>query len=163
VNVLEVFGASSASGEPPWFFISPYCQNGSLVTYLKGLKNGEEFDSLRCMHQAAKGMEYLHRKGVLHGDLEVSDHLYLTDWCSLRRAIDDNRRCLLSDFGQSEMRSETISSHYTSSSYVNCLSDYSDFYIFITSSDGTLRWQAPEMIGGHHNHLTQEMDIHLLR
>jgi abelson tyrosine-protein kinase 1 len=76
VNVLELFGASSASGEPPWFFVSSYCQNGSLVTYLKGLKNGEEFDLLRCMHQVAKGMEYLHRKGVLHGDLKVNDHLY---------------------------------------------------------------------------------------
>jgi abelson tyrosine-protein kinase 1 len=113
------------------------------------------------MHQAVKGMEYLHRKGVLHGDLEVSDHLYLTDWYSLRRAIDDNRRCLLSDFGQSEMRSETY--RLTTPPARTSTSDYSDFYIFITLSDGTLRWQAPEMMGGHHNHLTQEMDIHLLR
>jgi abelson tyrosine-protein kinase 1 len=92
VNVLELFGASSASGEPPWFFVSPYCQNGSLVTYLKGLKNGEEFDLLRCMHQVAKGMEYLHRKGVLHGDLKVSDHFYFVNWCSLRRAMDVGRQ-----------------------------------------------------------------------
>ena len=26
--------------------------------------------------------------------------------------------------------------------------------------DGTLRWQAPEMMGGAHNRLTQEMDIY---
>jgi len=36
------------------------------------MKNGEEVDLLRCMHQVAKGMEYLHRKEVLHGDLKVS-------------------------------------------------------------------------------------------
>lgn len=42
------------------------------MTWLKGLRNGEEPDLLRCMHQVAKGMEYLHRKGVLHGDLKVS-------------------------------------------------------------------------------------------
>jgi abelson tyrosine-protein kinase 1 len=92
VNVLELFGASSASGEPPWTFVSPYCQNGSLVTYFKGLKNGEEFDLLRYMHHVAKGMEYLHWKGVLHGDLKVSGHLYLVDWCSLRRAMDTGRQ-----------------------------------------------------------------------
>jgi abelson tyrosine-protein kinase 1 len=70
-NVLDLYGASSAFGEPPWFFVSPYCKNGSLVTWLKGMRNGEEVDLLRCMHQVAKGMEYLHRKGVLHGDLKV--------------------------------------------------------------------------------------------
>ncbi|KIM89615.1 hypothetical protein PILCRDRAFT_812439 [Piloderma croceum F 1598] len=131
VNVLELFGASSAIGEPPWFFVSPYCQNGSLVTYLKGLKNGEEFDLLRCMHQVAKGMEYLHRKGVLHGDLKGANVL-----------VDDNRRCLVSDFGQSEMRSEAYRLTGTPPAH------------------GTLRWQAPEMMGGHHNRLTQEMDIY---
>lgn len=70
-NVLALYGASSASGEPPWFFVSPYCANGSLVTWLKGMRGREEPDLLRCMHQVAKGMEYLHRKEVLHGDLKV--------------------------------------------------------------------------------------------
>jgi abelson tyrosine-protein kinase 1 len=85
-NVLELYGASSASGEPPWFFVSPYCQNGSLVTWLKGMKNGDDVDLLRCMHQVAKGMEYLHRKEVLHGDLKVSFFLFgVGGWfgCSL--------------------------------------------------------------------------------
>jgi hypothetical protein len=67
-----------------------------------------------------------------------------------KTAIDDNRRCLLSPERNAV---GGISSHYTSSSYVHYLSDYSDFYIFITLSDGTLRWQAPEMMGGNHNHL----------
>ena len=70
-NVLELFGASSAIGEPPWFFVSPYCENGSLVTWLRSMRSGDEVDMLRCMHQIAKGMEYLHNKGVLHGDLKV--------------------------------------------------------------------------------------------
>jgi len=82
-------------GDSPWLFVSPYCQNGSLVTYLKRLKDGEEFDLLRCVHQVAKRMEYLHRKGVLHGDLKGANVL-----------VDDNRRYPVSDFGQSEKRSE---------------------------------------------------------
>ena len=35
-NVCELLGASSATGDPPWFFVSPYYKNGSLVTFLKG-------------------------------------------------------------------------------------------------------------------------------
>ena len=51
-------------------------------------------DLLRCMHQVAKGMEYLHLQGVLHGDLKGANVLV------------DDKRCLVLDFGQSEMRSE---------------------------------------------------------
>lgn len=114
-NVLELYGASSAYGEPPWFFVSPYCANGSLVGWLKTMRSGAgtggalelesglssgrgwevDVDLMRCMHQVSKGMEYLHRKGVLHGDLKAANVL-----------VDINKRCLVSDFGQSEMRSE---------------------------------------------------------
>ena len=34
-NVLELYGASSACGDPPWFFVSPYEKNGNLVQFLK--------------------------------------------------------------------------------------------------------------------------------
>lgn len=80
MNVLELFGVSSVSGEPPWFFINPDCQNGSLVIYLKGLRNDEDIDLLRCIHRVADG--------VLHGHLRVSFHLYLADWSLLRRVMD---------------------------------------------------------------------------
>ena len=64
-------GASSASSDPPWFFVSPYCKNGSLVSYLKGLPSLDAVDLLKMIHEIAKGMAYLHSKGVLHGDLKV--------------------------------------------------------------------------------------------
>lgn len=142
-NVLELYGASSASSDPPWFFVCPYERNGSLVEFLRkvqasgvpgvfvegnrsrtaslpgwegvggfispgasqgrergastghgvglGLLGGanggrrrsgsgasitgeisKEWDLLRFMHEIAKGMEYLHSQGVLHGDLKAS-------------------------------------------------------------------------------------------
>jgi len=40
-HVLELLGASSATGEPPWFFVSPYMKNGTLVTFLKAVVDGK--------------------------------------------------------------------------------------------------------------------------
>lgn len=159
-NVLPLYGASSTAGDPPWFLVSPYLKNGSLVEHLKrvehesrppglgigsttnpvsptplsplltrspGLRaislpafpdpnngnnkgdsrdsvkpqsgennhNRREWDLFRFMHEISKGMEYLHGKGVLHGDLKAANVL-----------VDDKYRCLISDFGQSEMKSE---------------------------------------------------------
>lgn len=160
-NVLELYGASSASSDPPWFFVSPYEKNGSLVEYLRkivasgsmtvaaegrnrtasfpgsalhpspsiGAGRGsepalgpasvfggsrgrrtsgtssamaniagpvaKEWDLLRFMHEIARGMEYLHGNGILHGDLKAANVL-----------VDDRLHCVISDFGQSEMKSE---------------------------------------------------------
>ncbi|PPQ72431.1 hypothetical protein CVT24_003126 [Panaeolus cyanescens] len=34
-NVLTLFGASSTTGDPPWFFVSAYMKHGSLVEHLR--------------------------------------------------------------------------------------------------------------------------------
>ncbi|KAI0028327.1 hypothetical protein K488DRAFT_73843, partial [Vararia minispora EC-137] len=96
-NVLELLGASSATSEPPWFFVSPYYKNGSLVTYLKCLDAGAPVDMLKMMNQIARGMAYLHKQDVLHGDLKGANVL-----------VDDSLHCVISDFGQSEMKSEVV-------------------------------------------------------
>jgi abelson tyrosine-protein kinase 1/abelson tyrosine-protein kinase 2 len=74
-NVLELFGASGCGAEDgPWFLVSPYLGKSSVVRYLKGVKDRraeEGVDLLKMMHEIAKGMEYLHGQGVLHGDLKV--------------------------------------------------------------------------------------------
>jgi abelson tyrosine-protein kinase 1 len=154
-NVLPLCGASSASGTAPWFFVSPYMKNGSLVEFLKrvemdsvgGSGSGRrmstipspglsvdggafgrrspsgvggagmlmaahsrgsipagqigdvsrEWDLFRFMYEIAKGMAYLHSREVLHGDLKAANVL-----------VDDKMRCVISDFGQSEMKSEAF-------------------------------------------------------
>ncbi|KAJ3975139.1 hypothetical protein EV361DRAFT_792931 [Lentinula raphanica] len=148
-NVLELYGASSASGDPPWFFVSPYMRNGSLAEFLRrgstsipnvsSRGSGQsrmgslprEWDLVRYMHEIAKGMEYLHSQGVLHGDLKASNIL-----------VDDDIHCVISDFGQSEMRSEAYRISGTAPPH------------------GTLRWQAPEIFTGSSNLLTAEMDVY---
>lgn len=70
-NVLPLFGASSASGDPPWFFVSPYYAHGSLVTFLKGRESLAGVNVLKMLYEIARGMAYLHQNNVLHGDLKV--------------------------------------------------------------------------------------------
>ncbi|EIM84603.1 uncharacterized protein STEHIDRAFT_100616 [Stereum hirsutum FP-91666 SS1] len=130
-NVLELLGASSASGDPPWFFVSPYFENGSLVEYLRGLEVGTNVDYLRMVHEVAKGMAYLHSRGVLHGDLKGANIL-----------VDAHMHCVISDFGQSEMKSEALRISGTA------------------PPRGTLRWQAPELMSGAHGVLTAEIDVY---
>ena len=70
-NVLELYGASSTSAEPPWFFVSPYMKHGSLVKYLKNVGSHSPVNFLKMVYEVALGMAYLHERGVLHGDLKV--------------------------------------------------------------------------------------------
>ena len=70
-NVLELFGASSTSGEPPWFFVSPYMKHGSLVRYLKNVEPHSQVNLLKMIYEVGLGMAYLHERDVLHGDLKV--------------------------------------------------------------------------------------------
>lgn len=147
-NVLRMWGASSAQGERPWFIVSEYCSGGSLVGWLKERKGrvGEssaggaltppgagakgDMDLLRCMHHISKGMVYLHDRNVLHEDLKASNVL-----------VDDEGRCVISDFGQSEMKWEV--SRRSRKPIAN----------------GTLRWQAPELLDGAVN-LSKAMDVY---
>ncbi|KAF9218645.1 hypothetical protein BS17DRAFT_720020, partial [Gyrodon lividus] len=127
-NVLPLYGASSAVGDRPWFFVSRFCSGGSLVEWLKRAR--EHLDLLRCMHQITKGMEYLHGREVLHGDLKAANVL-----------VDENGQCVISDFGQSEMKSEA---YRLSGQPV---------------PRGTLRWKAPELLLGD-NELTNAVDVY---
>ncbi|KAG6883382.1 hypothetical protein C0992_008854 [Termitomyces sp. T32_za158] len=162
--VLELYGASSACGERPWFFVCAYMRRGSLVEFLKRVERGaegvnagkgasgravfpiweeghagkrevvptREGDLFRFMLEIAQGMEYLHDNGVLHGDLKAANVL-----------VDDDVRCVISDFGQSEMKSEA----YRISGRA--------------PPRGTLRWQAPELMSGESQlALTPQMDVY---
>lgn len=224
-NVLELFGASSTCGDPPWFFVSPYLKNGSLGDFLRrihGSTHGNDGklspqhaasglpptgvaraerqatfplwpgvnsppqptsirvksptrdprdlrsrDLHRFIYEIAKGMEYLHSQNVHHGDLKVrnsttSDFLCLDTDGGLQAMnvlVDDRLHCVISDFGQSEMKTEAFNisgamppRQYMIYIHLFDLADCNDV-------DGTLRWQAPELMRGP-SHLTKEMDIY---
>ncbi|KAI9060350.1 kinase-like protein [Trametes sanguinea] len=118
-NVLPLYGASATESDPPWYLVSPYLRHGTLVSYLRNLPSLEDADVLKFVHQIAKGMTFLHHKEVLHGDLKGVNVL-----------VNDKLQCVISDFGQSEMKLEV--SRITGRSL----------------SLGTLRWKAPELLSG---------------
>ncbi|KXN85244.1 hypothetical protein AN958_11519 [Leucoagaricus sp. SymC.cos] len=161
-NIVELLGASSASGNPPWFFVSPFAKHGDLCNHLRRLsmvkeqrgsglvpsfsssstrtfeiarresftRPSRECDLSRFMLEIAMGMDYLHEHGVLHGDLKCANIL-----------VDERYTCLISDFGQSEIRAEA----YRMSG--------------ACTSRGTLRWQAPEVMQGL-SELTPAVDVY---
>lgn len=101
-NVLPLYGASSAVGEKPWFLVSKFCSGDNLAASLKqarvvgtmlvGDKATVRVDLLRFMHEIAKGMAYLHGRGVLHGDLRVRG-LYIYHICRWLTLLGRRRTC----------------------------------------------------------------------
>ncbi|THU93427.1 kinase-like protein [Dendrothele bispora CBS 962.96] len=97
------------------FFVSPYAEHGCLMDYLKRVQwskelgketvgrgkgkekpdYGLERELLGWMLEIAKGMEYLHSKRILHGDLKGANIL-----------IDRQFRCIIADFGHSKTLSQ---------------------------------------------------------
>ncbi|KAF1784152.1 Protein kinase-like domain [Phytophthora cactorum] len=62
-HVIQLFGACHV-GRP--FFVCEYATNGTLVSYLR--KNPDRLWTK--LHEAALGIQYLHARGVVHGDLK---------------------------------------------------------------------------------------------
>ncbi|KAG5722263.1 Tyrosine-protein kinase [Termitomyces sp. T112] len=112
--------------------VFPIWEEGQMAVGAHPKKSLQEGDLFRFMLEIAQGMEYLHANGVLHGDLKAANVL-----------VDEDVHCFISDFGQSEMKSEA----YRISG--------------AAPPRGTLRWQAPELMSGESQlALTSQMDVY---
>lgn len=74
--------------------------------------------------------------------------------------MDDEVRCVISDFGQSEMKSEVrrVSGKSPQRRFSNVHVPTRDSYLRWT--DGTLRWQAPELMAGGNSKFVASMDVY---
>ncbi|KAF8602353.1 kinase-like protein [Ceratobasidium sp. AG-I] len=114
-HVLKLLGLVQFRGQIG--MVSPWITHGSLSHYVA--QNPEVNRPQLCV-QTADGLAYLHRSGVVHGDLKGANVL-----------VSENGDALLTDFGNAVLQERTLQFSYT-------------------TAKGHLspRWTAPEMIRG---------------
>ncbi|GMF21228.1 unnamed protein product [Phytophthora fragariaefolia] len=86
-HVVRLFGACHV-GNP--FFVCEYATNGTLVNFLRG--HPDELWSK--LHEAASGVQYLHARDVVHGDLKGNNIM-----------IGSDMKAKVTDFGLSSIAS----------------------------------------------------------
>lgn len=67
VNVVEMYGASR-DGEKP-FIVCEYASRGNLPSYIRAESRAFYVVWSRLL-EAARGLQYLHRNGIIHGDIK---------------------------------------------------------------------------------------------
>ncbi|KAG2739579.1 kinase-like protein [Suillus brevipes Sb2] len=120
-HILPLYGTVDGFDVVP-ALVCPWMEKGSLHQYLKTMWCEElPPPEMHCLFlllfQVVSGLQYLHSKGVIHGDLMPSNVL-----------INENGKAVLADFGLSRLPAD----HETSFS--------------ASQNSGAIRWAAPEII-----------------
>ncbi|KAG2340783.1 kinase-like protein, partial [Suillus weaverae] len=88
-NILPLEGVTEGFGVLP-AFVSPWMKNGTLHDYLKREVGLSWERKLSMVREVAAGLQYLHDKGIVHGDITETNIL-----------ISNDGRLCLSDYGLS--------------------------------------------------------------
>jgi len=119
-NVVQLYGACHVGSRP--FFVCEFASKGTLDSYLAA-QDRNMWVWIR-LHQAALGLEVLHRRGIVHGDLKGNNIL-----------IGDDGEAKLTDFGLSVF---------------GRTQDAEDAPETGGGAQGAYRWKAPECLSGSH-------------
>ncbi|KAJ7233204.1 kinase-like domain-containing protein, partial [Mycena rebaudengoi] len=93
--------------------VSPWMENGTVLRYL----NDHGRDNVdRLLSEIAQGLEYLHSRNIVHGDLRGANIL-----------INDKWSACLADFGLTSLSDATAATHSS-------------------NRNGSVRWMAPELL-----------------
>ncbi|KAG1906203.1 kinase-like protein [Suillus fuscotomentosus] len=116
-GILPLWGVATDFGPYP-AMICPWAENGALTGYLEKQESSlSSHDKFYLLNDIALGLQYLHSKSVVHGDLTGSNVLI----------YGDGRACL-ADFGLSTIILEFVGTSY-----------------FTSSIHGNVRWVAAEL------------------
>ncbi|KAG1738751.1 kinase-like domain-containing protein [Suillus lakei] len=119
-HILSLYGTTNDFDNTVPALVCPWMENGSLQTYLDEMRKQLPPKIHRLfllLFQVVSGLQYLHSRNIIHGDL-----------MPLNVLIDENENALLADFGLSRL----LADHETS--------------FFNSHGPGAIRWAAPEII-----------------
>ncbi|KAJ7169048.1 kinase-like domain-containing protein [Mycena crocata] len=128
-NLLPFFGLYYV--EKRLCLVSPWMENGDIVAFLKREACGTD-QLFSFILDVALGIEHLHEKDIVHGDLKPLNIL-----------VTPSLRACITDFGLSTTVAAMSSFQFTNSSK--------------RARGGTVRYQAPELLRGGHNHLGSDI------
>ncbi|KAF9443484.1 kinase-like protein [Macrolepiota fuliginosa MF-IS2] len=127
-NITPFYGVYYFESRERICLVSPWMDNGNLNTYL--MRN-PAVPRIPLIHDIISGLEYLHSKHVVHGDLKGANVL-----------VNASQRACLADFGLSTI----------------CTNNTLPFVQTTNNNPGyTLRWAAPEILASSKQ--SKESDI----
>ncbi|KAF8621339.1 hypothetical protein AX15_007872 [Amanita polypyramis BW_CC] len=89
-NILELLGILNWNVPSAKIaLVSPYQENGTILKYIK---NNPEVDRKALVMHIARGLQHMHCRGIVHGDLKANNVL-----------ISKSGVALIADFGQSRI------------------------------------------------------------
>ncbi|KAJ7239950.1 kinase-like domain-containing protein, partial [Mycena haematopus] len=76
-HILPCLGIDKDSFPSSLCLVSPWMENGTVMSYLEehGHENVDKF-----LYEIAQGLQYLHSRGIVHGDLRGTNILINEDW-----------------------------------------------------------------------------------
>ncbi|KAJ3283279.1 hypothetical protein HDU79_009193 [Rhizoclosmatium sp. JEL0117] len=139
-NILPLLGACISAPRP--FMVSPYMARGHALQYLEWCKSNLlqsggsiEPHGIRLLYETSLGMQYLHARGVIHGDLKAANIF-----------VDEFGASCIGDFGFASLK------RYTTTKTVSMPSAPPP------NVGGTLRWMSPERMQG--GRATNQCDVY---
>ncbi|KAG2134520.1 kinase-like domain-containing protein [Suillus clintonianus] len=130
-RILPFKGVTEGFGPLP-ALVSPWMKNGSLNEYIR-LKYSELSDhqKLVIIQEVASGLSYLHREGVVHGDLTGTNVL-----------VGGDGHVCLADFGLSMILAQAENTTFNS------------------CHPGNVRWMDPEVLDAQDEQPTESGDVY---
>ncbi|GMF19421.1 unnamed protein product [Phytophthora lilii] len=96
-NVIKMYGASHVSSAP--FIVREDATNGDLCSFLARSEVNRR-QMWRLLYQASLGLDYIHKKRVVHGDLKLNNIL-----------VGEDGKAKLADFGLSSVGTSSASTY----------------------------------------------------
>lgn len=112
-HILPLFdyGEAIVNGTPLPYMVMPFCQDGSLSTWMKQRSNSTILsppDVAHIVQQAADALQYAHEQQIIHRDVKPSNFLIRHN-----QEIPNRPFLLLADFGLARLSSTSISKSLT--------------------------------------------------